>query len=147
MEHFSADEIDEFKECFSLNDQDSDGFIGREELETIMRSLGEPVTYIEINEMVKRFGKNRIKFPDFLKLMAEQRAKKSKPAEEILSAFAACDKRNTKSISRAELKHFMVDTGEKMSQQEFEKMMRDCGMDRTQTIRYQDFVQALTQVK
>jgi Ca2+-binding EF-hand superfamily protein len=57
--------------------------------------------------------------------MAEQRAKKINPAREILMAFTACDKNNTRTITRAELKHFMVDTGEKMSQQECESILND----------------------
>ncbi|XP_020901540.1 neo-calmodulin [Exaiptasia diaphana] len=146
MERFSASEIDELKECFSLYDGDSDGMIGRRQLESVMRSLGEPVTYSELDQMANKFGPDKIRFPDFLKLLAEQRAKNIYPKEEILHAFDACDKKKSRTISRAELQHFMVDTGEKMTQQEFEEMLRACGMGNSQTIKYQDLVQAVMQI-
>jgi len=52
----------ELKECFSLYDNNCDGMIGRQELESVMRSIGEPVTYLELDQMVKKYGNNFIKF-------------------------------------------------------------------------------------
>ena len=48
--------LSEYKECFSLFDRDHDGFINREELEVILRSLGQNATYVEIDKMVSDIG-------------------------------------------------------------------------------------------
>ena len=59
-----------------------------------------------------------VKFPEFLKMMAKQRGRKVNTEGEIMAAFAACDKNNSGTISRAELQHYMTDTGDVLTRTE-----------------------------
>ncbi|EDO49868.1 predicted protein, partial [Nematostella vectensis] len=109
----------EFKECFSLYDGDNDGFIGKDELELVMRSLGEPVTYLELEKIMKDSGELwQVVFPEFLKIMAEQKARSVNTRQEILAAFQACDLRKTGTVTKKELRKIMVNTGERIGKQE-----------------------------
>ena len=42
----------EFKEAFGLFDKDGDGTISNKELGTVMRSLGQNLTEVEIQDMI-----------------------------------------------------------------------------------------------
>ena len=44
----------EFREAFSMFDQDGDGVITREELGTVMRSMGLNRTEAELQEMIRQ---------------------------------------------------------------------------------------------
>ncbi|XP_032223351.2 calmodulin [Nematostella vectensis] len=145
-ERFKETEIDEFKECFSLYDGDNDGFIGKDELELVMRSLGEPVTYLELEKIMKDSGKEKLRFPEFLKIMAEQKARSVNTRQEILAAFQACDLRKTGTVTKKELRKIMVNTGERIGKQEFDQMLHDFHLDRSSSICYTDLVCALTEV-
>lgn len=46
------EQIGEFKEAFSLFDRDGDGTITTNELGTVMRSLGQNPTEIELQDMI-----------------------------------------------------------------------------------------------
>ena len=59
-----------------------------------------------------------MKFPEFLKMMAIQQNKSIGTKEEILQAFASCDEKNSGKISRAELQHYMMDTGDSLTRSE-----------------------------
>lgn len=144
VERFSESQIDEFKECFCLYDSDSDGLISGGEAILVMRSLGENVTTEEVDSMMKKIGKPMVKFPEFLKMMAKQRGKKINTEEEILAAFAACDKNSSGTINRAELQHYMTDTGDVLTRTEFDKMLKEAKFEKNQVIRYKDLVRVLT---
>jgi calmodulin len=49
---FSDEEIKLFREAFSLFDKDGDGTITTKELATVMRTLGQNPTEIELQDMV-----------------------------------------------------------------------------------------------
>ena len=58
MEHINLSQelIDQYKEAFSLFDEDGDGLITGEELGIVIRALGHTVTEAEIDELI--LGKN-----------------------------------------------------------------------------------------
>ncbi|RMX59953.1 hypothetical protein pdam_00001118 [Pocillopora damicornis] len=119
VEQFTESQIDEFKECFSLFDGDSDGMITEQELALTMRSLGENITHVEIAALMKKAGKQKVRFPEFLKMMAEQHKKNLNSEREILAAFTALDRNKTGVVSRKQLQHLMTGTGDKLTPAEF----------------------------
>ncbi|KAL9985162.1 hypothetical protein ACROYT_G007532 [Oculina patagonica] len=144
VERFTESQIDEFKECFCLFDGDSDGMISENELGLIMRSLGENITHSEIAAFMKKAGKQKVRFPEFLRMMAEQRGKNINTEHEILAAFTALDRKKTGVVSRKQLQHLMTGTGDKLTTGEFDQMLKDLKLDRSATISYTDLVRAVT---
>ncbi|XP_022783572.1 calmodulin-like [Stylophora pistillata] len=144
VEQFTESQIDEFKECFSLFDGDSDGMITEQELALTMRSLGENITHVEIAALMKKAGKQKVRFPEFLKMMAEQRKKNLNSEHEILAAFTALDRNKTGVVSRKQLQHLMTGTGDKLTTAEFEQMLKDLNLEHGNSINYSDLVRAVT---
>ena len=54
----SPDEIEQFKEAFSLFDKDGDGTVSTKELGSIMRSLGQNPTETELKDIIANVDKN-----------------------------------------------------------------------------------------
>lgn len=144
VERFTESQIDGFKECFCLFDGDSDGMVTESELALIMRSLGENITHNEITAFMKKAGKQKVRFPEFLRMMAEQQGKNINTGHEILAAFAALDRNKTGSVTRKQLEHLMTETGDRLTTGEFEQMLNDLKLDNCVTINYSDLVRAVT---
>ena len=56
-----------------------------------------------------------MRFPEFLRMMAEQRGKNINTEHEILAAFTALDRKKTGVVSREQLQHLMTGTGDKLT--------------------------------
>ena len=72
---FTKEQIDEFKEAFTVFDKDGDGTITDKELGTVMRSLEQNPTEAELQEMISEVdsdGNGILGFPEFLTLMARK---------------------------------------------------------------------------
>ena len=54
----TQDEIEQFKEAFSLFDKNGDGSVSTAELGTIMRSLGQNPTEAELRDIIANVDKN-----------------------------------------------------------------------------------------
>ena len=63
-------------------------------------------------------GKQKVRFPEFLKMLAEQTGKMISTEKEILAAFTALDREKTGSVSRSQLQHLMTGTGDKLGTEE-----------------------------
>ncbi|KAK2980572.1 hypothetical protein RJ640_003501 [Escallonia rubra] len=82
-EHLTEEQIAEFKEAFNLFDKDGDGSITTKELGTVMRSLGQNPTEVELQDMINEVDADQngtIDFPEFLNLMS----RKMKPLRRLL---------------------------------------------------------------
>ncbi|KAK2988579.1 hypothetical protein RJ640_001513, partial [Escallonia rubra] len=74
-EHLTEEQIAEFKEAFNLFDKDGDGSITTKELGTVMRSLGQNPTEVELQDMINEVDADQngtIDFPEFLNLMSRK---------------------------------------------------------------------------
>ena len=130
-QELNEEQIAEFKEAFSLFDKDGDGTITTKELGTVMRSLGQNPTEAELQDMVNEVdidGNGTIDFPEFLAMMAKK-TKGADSEEEIREAFRVFDKDGNGYISAAELRHVMINLGEKLTDEEVEEMIREADTD------------------
>jgi calmodulin len=66
---FTKEQIDEFKEAFTVFDKDGDGTITVKELETVMRSLEQNPTEAELQDIINEFDIER---RDFLSLTSNK---------------------------------------------------------------------------
>ena len=74
-EQLSEDQIAEFREAFALFDKDHDGTISSNELETILKSLGQAPTKEDLKDMINEVdidGNGTVDFEEFLSMMASK---------------------------------------------------------------------------
>ncbi|KAJ3876130.1 calmodulin-like protein [Lentinula edodes] len=141
-DQLSEEQINEFKEAFSLFDKDGDGTITTLELGTVMRSLGQNPTDAELQDMINEVdvdGNGTIDFKEFLSMM-EKKFKDTDSEEEIRQAFQVFDKDGNGTISAKELKAVMESLGEKLSDKEVDAMIQEADLDGDGCINYQEFV-------
>merc|ERR1712224_80834 len=132
----------EYKEAFVAFDKDGSGNITTKELGTVFRTLGQNPTEAELTEMVRqvdRDGSGTIEFPMFLMLVANN-TKKPDTAEEVIASFKTFDKENNGFIPAAELRHVMMNIGEKLTDEEVDIMIQEADIDGDSQINYEEFV-------
>lgn len=141
----TEDQIAEFREAFSLFDRDGDGSITTKELATVIRSLGQNPTEAEIQDMINEVdtdGNGTIDFGEFLDLMAHK-IKDLDSDEELREAFKVFDKDQNGYISAAELRHVMINLGEKLTEEEVELMIKEADTDGDGQVNYEEFVRMM----
>lgn len=68
-------------------------------------------------------------------------------AEEIREAFAVFDKMDNGTVSAKELRHILMTTGERLSEEEADQMLAQAQVDADGEVKYEQFVQAMLQTK
>jgi len=142
----SNDEIEEFREAFSMFDKNGDGTISSAELGTIMRSLGQNPTENELMDMINEVdidGNGTIDFREFLNMMAKK-VNKSDSEEELREAFRVFDKDGNGHISANELRTVMTTLGEKLTDEEVDEMIFEADLDGDGQVNYEEFVRMMT---
>ncbi|KAJ3035301.1 hypothetical protein HDV00_004077 [Rhizophlyctis rosea] len=144
MDQLTEDQIVEYKEAFSLFDEDNDGEITTKELGTVMRALGQNVTEAELKSYIaeiEKSGKKSVEFPEFLTLMA-RKLRDTDSESEVREAFKVFDPTGAGNISAAELRHVLMSLGEKLSASEVDELIRDAGGNGT-TVPYENLVKVM----
>ncbi|XP_060552106.1 calmodulin-beta-like [Ruditapes philippinarum] len=142
MSSLSAEKIAEYKEAFSMFDQDGDGTISVKELGTAMRALGANPTEADLKEMIEQVdadGSGSIDFQEFCEMMEKKMAEETDPEQEMREAFAVFDKDGSGTISADELRQVMLNMGEKMTPEEVNDMIREADSDGNGEIDYNEF--------
>ncbi|CAH1252076.1 calmodulin-like protein 4 [Branchiostoma lanceolatum] len=142
----SQEQINEFKECFSLYDKQHNNRINTRDLKTVMRSLGLAVTEGEVTAYIKEFDKGRkgyINFSDFLSIMHQQ-LQKENPAKEILDALKYTDRQGRGFVMAPELRHCLTKTGERLTDREVDHMLREANIQPNGVVKYPEFVKQIT---
>lgn len=141
-ENLTEEMVVEYKEAFVIFDKDGSGSITTKELGTVFRSLGQNPTESELTEMIRqvdRDGNGTIEFPEFLMLVANN-TRKPDTEEEVVASFKSFDKENNGFIPAAELRHVMMNIGEKLSDEEVDVMIQEADIDGDGQINYEEFV-------
>ncbi|KAL4622746.1 calmodulin-like protein 4 isoform X1 [Arapaima gigas] len=142
----TQDQINEYKECFSLYDKQRKGKIEAKDLITVMRCLGTSPTYNEIDRhlQVHKIGKNgELDFSTFLTMMHRQ-AQQEDPKTEILEAMRMTDKQKKGYILASELRAKLTGLGEKLTNEEVDKLFREANVGRDGYVHYEEFVRMVT---
>ena len=145
---FEQRQIAEFKEAFSYIDQNNDGLIDQGDLRETLMSLGRPIESVEgeVAKMISDMPPGSaevINFTLYLAMMGDQ-MQGTDSAEDLLKAFQLLDASNTGKISVDEMRKFMVTLGDRLSDDEFDQLMRGIPVDNNSCIEYQHLVDALT---
>ncbi|KAI7774127.1 calmodulin [Diaporthe eres] len=143
----SEEQIESFKEAFLVFDKDGNGEITKEELGTIMRSLGLNPTDGELQDMVDEVDVDKngtIDFKEFLALMSHK-VQDVDPEQELREAFKVFDRDGTGTISKDELRQVMKSIGESLTEAEIDEMLHFADSDGSGTIDFNEFVQIMNQ--
>ena len=109
-----------------------DGTVTTKELGTVMRSLGQNPTEAELEDMTNEVDTDRngtIDFPEFSSLMA-RKMKDTDTEEELVEAlFKVFDRDGNGFTSATELRHVMMNLGEKLTNEEVDEMIREADVD------------------
>ncbi|NXN46961.1 MLRA protein, partial [Rhinoptilus africanus] len=154
---FEQAQIQEFKEAFTIMDQNRDGFIDKADLRDTFAALGRlNVKNEEIDEMIKE-APGPINFTVFLtmfgeKLKGERAAGEmvgsggsvgADPEETILNAFKVFDPEG-KGLKSAYIKEMLMTQGERFSQEEIDQMFAAFPPDMSGNLDYKNLVHVIT---
>ncbi|KAK9215194.1 hypothetical protein WN944_007197 [Citrus x changshan-huyou] len=123
----------------------ADGCITIEELAVAIKSLDQNPTEEELRNMISEVdvnGNGTIEFGEFLNLMA-RKMKENEAQEELKEAFKVFDKDQDGYISPNELRHVMMNIGEKVTDEELEQMVREADLDGDGQINYEEFARMM----
>ncbi|XP_072909014.1 myosin regulatory light chain 2B, cardiac muscle isoform-like [Hemitrygon akajei] len=118
---FDQTQIQEFKEAFTIMDQNRDGFINKEDLRGTFAALGRiNVNSEELDEMLNQ-APGPINFTVFLTMFGEK-LKGADPEETILSAFKIFDPEAKGHIKADYFKHMLKTQADRFNEEECEQM-------------------------
>jgi len=145
MEQLSDEQIQEYKDAFCLFDRDSNGIITTRELGSVMRSLGFNPTDHELQVMINSVdydGNGVIDFPEFVKLMEDQKKPDEREADMML-AFRVFDADNKGYIESAELRYILLNMDKRIPRDELHEMIVSAKLDEDKKVTYQEFLALL----
>jgi Ca2+-binding EF-hand superfamily protein len=120
---FDQRTIQEFKEAFSIMDQNKDGFIDKNDLRDMYAQLGQVVSDSTLEEMIKE-APGPINFTMFLQLFGD-RLTGTDPEDVIVGAFKMFDKKDTGSITEEQLNRILTNKrGEPLDEEEIKAMYK-----------------------
>ncbi|XP_041477046.1 myosin regulatory light chain 12A-like [Lytechinus variegatus] len=138
---FDQSQIQEFKEAFTLIDQNRDGFIDKEDLHDMLASMGKNPTDKELDEMMGD-APGPINFTMFLTLFGE-RLNGTDPEETIVNAFKLFDEENTGKIHEDYLKDILMTMGDHFTVDEVEQCYKGAPIDDEGNLDYSAFVRLI----
>ncbi|XP_063171648.1 myosin regulatory light chain 2, ventricular/cardiac muscle isoform [Candoia aspera] len=139
---FEQAQIQEFKEAFTIMDQNRDGFIDKADLRDTFAALGRlNVKNEELEAMIKE-APGPINFTVFLTMFGEK-LKGADPEETILSAFKVFDPEG-KGLKASYIKEMLMTQGERFSKEEVDQMFAAFPPDVTGNLDYKNLVHIIT---
>ncbi|XP_040148822.1 myosin light chain 5 isoform X5 [Ictidomys tridecemlineatus] len=112
--NFEQTQIQEFKEAFTLMDQNRDGFIDKEDLKDTYASLGKTNVKDDELDAMLREASGPINFTMFLNLFGEKLTS-TDTEETILNAFKMLDPDGKGSIHKEYIKRLLMSQADKMT--------------------------------
>ncbi|KAI0003799.1 EF-hand [Russula compacta] len=153
---FQPQQIQQFKEAFSLIDQDRDGLVGEQDLKNTFASLGIVASPEMMEELLtSRPGEGGslpssaedprdrgINFAMFLTMMSEHLFEFDAEAE-LLDAFSSFDESDSGTVRCDEIRKWLSETGDRMSQSEIDRFLKGSFTDRQGNFNYKEWVKVL----
>ena len=114
--NINKEQLKQLKEAFNFIDQDHDGVISKEDLETILISLGQKPTDEQVKDMLNEVT-GSVDFARFLSMFASK-MEAADPEELIRNAFRCFDEDCDGFINLDEFKELMMTMGLRLTEQQ-----------------------------
>lgn len=137
----------EYKDVFELFDRDAEGTIKTTDVGTVLRALGRNPSEAELRTLIREIdseGNGKIDFSDFLAIIKLDKGRKADKEEEIQDAFKVFDKDGSGEIQTAELRHVLMNLGEKFTEEEVESLIVEAQLDAMGSVKYGELISLLT---
>nr|AHI42535.1 myosin light chain 2 [Campylomormyrus compressirostris] len=118
---FEQSQIQEFKEAFTIIDQNRDGFIDKDDLRDMLASLGQMNVKNEELEAMMKEASGPINFTVFLTMFGEK-LKGADPEDVIVSAFKVLDPEGTGTIKKEFLEELLTTQGDRFTDEEVKNL-------------------------
>ena len=146
MEGLSDEQIEEFKEAFSVFDPENKGCIQSKELGNLLRNLGIYITNEDKNEYIEKYAhdiEKNISFHDFLKIVFEK-ISDTKVEDELLEAFSLFEPDKKKEIDVENFERDFKQYLPEVNENEIKDICQLLKHPNTNVINIQEAVQKLT---
>jgi len=154
---FQPNQVQLFREAFSLIDHDADGVVTEQDLKHIFASLGISASKQRIDDLLSdrpgthsrnpsaefdSSGDRGITFPMFLTMMGEH-LYDFDTEQELLGAFECFDENDSGLVKVDEMRKWLSESGERMDQSEIDKLLKGPFTDRQGNFNYREWVKVL----
>lgn len=140
----TEEQIAQFKEAFLSFNQHADGIVSTKYLGTILRSLGENPTEVELQDMINEVDdcNGTLDFQDFLGIM-QRKAQNINFHQKVIDDCKIYDRSRNGLISIVEFKIVLKNLGEQLSEQEFDELMKEANIDMNNCFKYEEFIRKI----
>ncbi|TNN70053.1 Myosin regulatory light chain 2, skeletal muscle isoform [Liparis tanakae] len=114
---FEQSQIQEYKEAFTIIDQNRDGIISKDDLRDVLASMGQINTSNEELDAMIKEASGPINFTVFLTMFGEK-LKGADPEDVIVTAFKVLDPEGTGSIKKEFLEELLTTQCDRFSKEE-----------------------------
>mmetsp|Transcript_13869 Transcript_13869/g.6877 ORF Transcript_13869/g.6877 Transcript_13869/m.6877 type:complete len:116 (+) Transcript_13869:122-469(+) len=114
-----------------------------------MRAIGLAPTQKEIADMIEVYdheNTGRIEVAVFLQLVRNKK-QDTDTEEELIEAFREFDKDRLGWIWASEFRYILINFGEKMTDEDVDKVMDEAGVDTDGKVKYEDYVKNVLMAK
>ncbi|KAG8781261.1 hypothetical protein FRB91_011922 [Serendipita sp. 411] len=146
---FQPAQVQQFREAFSLIDQDGDGTVSEEDLKKIFASLGLTANKDVLHELISSRPGGQldnsgdgVNFMEFLTMMGEHLFEFDGEAE-LIEAFESFDENDTGFVKCEDMRRWLAEVGERMDQAEIDRFLKGPFTDRQGNFNYREWVKVL----
>ena len=119
VDQINDEEKKKIKEAFALFDQNDDGILTKDELITLLRSLGKYVTENDVDNLIRNV--NTIDISNFMIILNKIAPKDTQ--QNLQEAFEILDSENNGYINVPEFRHILTNLGEKLTNDEIDNII------------------------
>ena len=141
---FNQAQIQEFKEAFTMMDQDRDGIVGKDDLAAIYQQIGLNPDEKQLKSMLAE-SPNQLNFTHFLTLFGEK-LHGTDPESTLRDAFIMFDADNKGVLHEEYVKDLLMNVGDQFSKEELKATWKEAPIEGGQ-LDYLKFVQIIKRGK
>ena len=127
-----------WREMFVLFDKEDNNFLTLDELKKYLQAVGVLITNKELYKMLEEFDPEKKRQFTFEKIWTNFKDCKVISDEDIVEAFKAFDKNGK--ISKEELKYVMTNLGDKIKEEDADKLLSNFQVDDQGNLDYKEFL-------